>query len=47
MRRSQHDKVAPKQYITCQNCGEVSLPHRACGACGFYKGKLATIIKGN
>ncbi len=47
MRRANHDKVIPKQYVSCSNCGEVCLPHRACGACGFYKGKLATIIKGS
>ena len=35
MRRSQHDKIVPKQYDTCTNCGEVTLPHRACAACGF------------
>jgi large subunit ribosomal protein L32 len=38
-RRAQHDKVTPPQYITCENCGEVALPHRACGACGWYKGR--------
>jgi large subunit ribosomal protein L32 len=47
MRRANHDKVTPVQYITCSNCGEVSLPHRVCGACGWYKGKLATIVKGS
>lgn len=38
-RRANHDKVTPKQYITCNNCGEVTLPHRACAACGWYKGR--------
>ncbi len=30
-----------KTYATnvCPNCGEPKLPHRVCGACGFYKGK--------
>ena len=23
----------------CPNCGEMIAPHRACPACGFYKGK--------
>ena len=46
MRRANHDKVTPVQLITCGNCGEVSLPHRVCGACGWYKGKLAAIVKG-
>jgi large subunit ribosomal protein L32 len=40
MRRSQHDKIKAKQYISCSNCGEVALPHRACAACGWYKDRV-------
>jgi len=25
---------------TCPNCGEPTLPHRACRHCGHYKGRL-------
>ncbi|EYF03167.1 50S ribosomal protein L32 [Chondromyces apiculatus] len=39
MRRAQHDKVTPVQVISCENCGEARLPHRACGACGHYNGR--------
>ncbi len=39
MRRAQAEKITPAQYVTCPNCGEVALPHRACGSCGFYKGR--------
>jgi len=39
MRRAQNEKIIPVQYINCPNCAEVMLPHRACGACGFYKGR--------
>ena len=45
MRRANHDKVNPPQYVTCTNCGEVVLPHRACAACGFYKGRLVVAVK--
>jgi large subunit ribosomal protein L32 len=45
MRRANHDKVTPPQYVTCTNCGEVVLPHRACGACGFYKGRRVVAVK--
>ncbi len=38
MRRAQHDKVTPVNLIPCSNCSEPTLPHRVCGACGFYKG---------
>lgn len=45
MRRQQHDKVTPVQLAACPNCGEAALPHRACGACGFYKGRKAKPVK--
>lgn len=37
MRRS-HDRVARPTVIYCQ-CGEPTLPHRACPACGTYRGR--------
>ena len=39
MRRANHDKVAAPNIIACPNCGEPSVPHRACAACGHYKGR--------
>lgn len=39
MRRAQHDKVTPVQVTACEKCGETALPHRACPACGHYKGR--------
>ncbi|ATB32480.1 50S ribosomal protein L32 [Melittangium boletus] len=27
------------QVIKCGKCSEPVLPHRACGACGYYKGR--------
>lgn len=39
MRRQQHDKVAAPTLVACANCGEPAVPHRACAACGFYKGR--------
>jgi large subunit ribosomal protein L32 len=41
MRRANHDKVTAPQLVACANCGEPSVPHRACPSCGFYKGKKA------
>ena len=47
-RRSSHSKVRTKRQqwraaaITstkCPNCAAVSLPHRACLACGYYNGR--------
>lgn len=45
MRRANHDKVTPVQLAACANCGEPSLPHRACAACGFYKGRKVKAVK--
>lgn len=45
MRRANHDKVTPVNVVPCANCGAPSLQHRACGACGHYKGKKAVAIK--
>ena len=45
MRRAQHDKVTPVQVVSCEHCGEATLPHRACGACGWYKGRKVKATK--
>jgi large subunit ribosomal protein L32 len=45
MRRANHDKVIVPQLIACANCGEPSVPHRACASCGFYKGKKVRELK--
>ncbi len=45
MRRAQHDKVTPVQLVKCEHCGEAVLPHRACAACGFYKGRKVKAVK--
>ncbi|MBI4702850.1 MAG: 50S ribosomal protein L32 [Deltaproteobacteria bacterium] len=39
MRRAHHDRVSAVTLTTCESCGEVRLPHRACPACGEYKGR--------
>jgi len=39
MRRQQHDRVAAPNIVPCPNCGEPVVPHRACAACGHYKGR--------
>ena len=42
MRRANHDKVEAIQLVACTNCGEPSVPHRACASCGHYKGRQVT-----
>ena len=37
--RSTHLKKEVGALTTCPKCGATIQPHRACMACGFYKGK--------
>ncbi|MBQ4146234.1 MAG: 50S ribosomal protein L32 [Clostridia bacterium] len=32
-------KLLVPGMVACPNCGELKLSHRACKACGSYKGK--------
>lgn len=36
-RRSTNMKDALPARSVCPRCGEVKLPHRVCGNCGYYK----------
>lgn len=38
MRRS-HDALRVPGMRECPNCLEMTLPHRACRHCGYYKGR--------
>ncbi len=38
MRRA-HDFLTTPSLSVCPQCKEAKLPHRACPACGTYKGK--------
>ena len=44
-RRANHDKVTPVAIVQCEHCGEATLPHRACAACGHYKGRKVKAAK--
>ncbi|MBC7958446.1 MAG: 50S ribosomal protein L32 [Vallitaleaceae bacterium] len=43
-RRANWKLVAPN-VIKCTKCGELVMPHRACRACGTYKGKVVIEVK--
>ncbi len=32
-------KLKSSNTVKCSNCGEFTLPHRACPYCGYYKDK--------
>lgn len=44
-RAGQHHKLYRKTTASCANCGEPTLPHHICPACGHYKGKEIIKIK--
>ena len=39
MRRANHDKVTAPNLVSCPNCGEPKVSHRACASCGHYNGR--------
>jgi large subunit ribosomal protein L32 len=41
-RRAANFKLKPLNVILCPKCREPVLPHRACPACGHYKGRQVT-----
>ncbi len=41
-RRAANFKLKPANVILCPKCREPVLPHRACPACGHYKGRQVT-----
>jgi large subunit ribosomal protein L32 len=38
-RRSQWKGSVPQMNV-CPNCGSAKLTHKACGFCGYYKGRV-------
>ena len=38
-RRSSVWKLEAPTLITCTQCGKYTVPHTACGNCGYYKGR--------
>ncbi|MEK7481743.1 MAG: 50S ribosomal protein L32 [Patescibacteria group bacterium] len=39
-RRRSHLALKPSQIFACQNCAGPILPHKMCGQCGNYKGRI-------
>lgn len=38
-RRFQKEILKLPKLVKCKNCQELTLPHKICLHCGFYKGK--------
>ncbi|MDR1737069.1 MAG: 50S ribosomal protein L32 [Oscillospiraceae bacterium] len=45
LRRSSVWKLETPNLVKCPKCGEYTLSHRACKACGTYKGRTVIVIK--
>lgn len=43
-RRASSWSLAAPARATCSRCGSVKLPHRVCGSCGWYKGRVAVDV---
>jgi large subunit ribosomal protein L32 len=41
-KRRTHQKVDVPTTSTCPECGEATMPHRACPKCGVYRGRKVT-----
>ncbi|MBU1727472.1 MAG: 50S ribosomal protein L32 [Candidatus Omnitrophica bacterium] len=44
-KRRTHWKIAKTSLAPCPQCKQPKLPHRVCGACGYYNGKQVIEIK--
>jgi large subunit ribosomal protein L32 len=44
-KRRSHHALSARQTVQCDNCGAAALPHRVCGACGYYKGRQVMTVK--
>lgn len=38
-RRASNWSLAAPARSTCDQCGQVKVPHRVCGHCGYYGGR--------
>ncbi|MDI9442330.1 MAG: 50S ribosomal protein L32 [Firmicutes bacterium] len=44
-RRANWRRIEARQVSVCPSCGESKLPHRACLACGTYKGRQVVQVE--
>jgi len=44
-RAGQHHKEYRKHPMSCPNCGDLTMPNRACPSCGTYRGKEVFTVK--
>lgn len=45
--RRSHHKIAAPRLSVCHNCDAYHMRHRACGTCGYYRGKSVIKTQGD
>ena len=40
-----HDALRKPNNNACPNCGAPKMPHRVCGACGWYKDRTVVEVE--
>lgn len=43
--RASHFALKAKTLAKCEKCQAATLPHRACGICGYYRGRQAVKVE--
>jgi large subunit ribosomal protein L32 len=38
-RRRSHDALGVPKLVECSQCHQLTLPHRVCPNCGYYRGR--------
>lgn len=44
-RRSNVWKIDAPTLVKCPNCSKLTVPHKACGYCGYYKGRQIIVME--
>jgi large subunit ribosomal protein L32 len=44
-KRRSHDALTAPNVITCPECGESTVMHRACPHCGTYRGRKVVLVE--
>lgn len=42
--RRAHWKIEAPKLVQCTQCQALTVPHRACSECGYYKGREAVAV---
>lgn len=43
--RSANWKISAPNLVECSHCHELTLSHKVCSNCGYYKGKPVVVIQ--